>query len=197
MSDERKKELIREIQELKNKLDVLDLSFRKKQHTLDSYIQEKESAEKELENVNAVEEKTMLQVELHQYKTSKVKNQMAIKNIDIKISEASNFSQNPRETKEGYEEKEKELVELKDKKRILQSEIARLDRDISRIENKLENVILGKSSASEIRQTINDLEHAIKSLKKDIELEQQRNEPKIFDLKQAIEEKEKELKQYD
>lgn len=195
MNEERKKELIYEIKELKNKLDALDLSIRKKQHTLDSYIQEKESLEKELKSINAVEEKTMLQVELHKLKTSKVRNQMAIKNIDVKIEETSSFSQNPREIKEGYEEKERELLELKDKKLILQAEIERLDRDISRIESKIESVIIGKSSADELRQTINDLDHAIKSLTKDIEIETQRNEPKIYDIKQAIEEKEEELKQ--
>ena len=49
----------------------------------------------------------------------------------------------------------------------------------------------------ERKQTINDLDFAIKSLIKDIEVEEVRNKYKIFDIKEMIEQKESELKLYD
>lgn len=118
---------------------------------------------------------------------------MGIKNIDGKIAQLEKDMQNPREVKEGYEETQKVIAEYKDKKLILQSEISRIERDISQLENKLESVILGKSEADELRQTINDLEFAIKSLTKDIEIEETRNKSRIYDIKETIEEKEREL----
>ena len=193
----RKEELQIEIKELYNKLDVIDKSINKKKQTLKSYMEEKESAEKQLAEMNSAETKTMMQVELHSLKTAKVKNQMGIKNIDSKISQLESEMQNPREIKEGYEETQKTIADYKDKRLILQSEISRIDREISQLENKLESVILGKSEADEIKQTINDLDFAIKSLIKDIEVEEVRNKYKIFDIKEMIEQKESELKLYD
>ena len=61
----------------------------------------------------------------------------------------------------------------------------------------MESVILGRSEADEIKQTINDLDFAIKTLQKDIEVEDVRNKDKIFDIKEMIEQKESELKLYD
>lgn len=193
----RKEELQIEIKELYNKLDVIDKSINKKKQTLKSYMEEKEAAEKQLVELNSAETKTMLQVELHSLKNAKVKNQMGIKNIDTKISQLESEMQNPREIKEGYEETQKTIADYKDKRLILQSEISRIDREISQLENKLESVILGKSEADEIKQTINDLDFAIKSLIKDIEVEEVRNKYKIFDIKEMIEQKESELKLYD
>ena len=189
----RKEELQNEIKELYNKLDVIDLSINKKKQTLAAYIEEKEKAEKELNDMNSAETKTYMQVQLHSLKNAKMKNQMGIKNIDGKIAQLGKDMQNPREVKEGYEETQKAIAELKDKKLILQSEISRIERDISQLENKLESVILGKSEADELRQTINDLEFAIKSLTKDIEIEETRNKSRIYDIKETIEEKEREL----
>ena len=176
-----------------NKLDVIDLSINKKKQTLAAYIEEKEKAEKELNDMNSAETKTYMQVQLHSLKNAKMKNQMGIKNIDGKIAQLEKDMQNPREVKEGYEETQKAIAEYKDKKLILQSEISRIERDISQLENKLESVILGKSEADELRQTINDLEFAIKSLTKDIEIEETRNKSRIYDIKETIEEKEREL----
>lgn len=193
----RKEELQIEIKELYNKLDVIDRSINKKKQTLKSYMEEKEAAEKQLAELNSAETKTMMQVELHSLKNAKVKNQMGIKNIDSKISQLESEMQNPREIKEGYEETQKTIADYKDKRLILQSEISRIDREISQLENKLESVILGKSEADEIKQTINDLDFAIKSLIKDIEVEEVRNKYKIFDIKEMIEQKESELKLYD
>ena len=193
----RKEELQIEIKELYNKLDVIDGSINKKKQTLKSYMEEKEAAEKQLAELNSAETKTMMQVELHSLKNAKVKNQMGIKNIDSKISQLESEMQNPREIKEGYEETQKTIADYKDKRLILQSEISRIDREISQLENKLESVILGKSEADEIKQTINDLDFAIKSLIKDIEVEEVRNKYKIFDIKEMIEQKESELKLYD
>ena len=193
----KKEELQIEIKELYNKLDVIDKSINKKKQTLKSYMEEKESAEKQLAELNSAETKTMMQVELHSLKNAKVKNQMGIKNIDTKISQLESEMQNPREIKEGYEETQKTIADYKDKRLILQSEISRIDREISQLENKLESVILGKSEADEIKQTINDLDFAIKSLIKDIEVEEVRNKYKIFDIKEMIEQKESELKLYD
>lgn len=189
----RKEELQNEIKELYNKLDVIDLSINKKKQTLAAYIEEKEKAEKELNDMNSAETKTYMQVQLHSLKNAKMKNQMGIKNIDGKIAQLEKDMQNPREVKEGYEETQKVIAEYKDKKLILQSEISRIERDISQLENKLESVILGKSEADELRQTINDLEFAIKSLTKDIEIEETRNKSRIYDIKETIEEKEREL----
>ena len=189
----RKEELQNEIKELYNKLDVIDLSINKKKQTLAAYIEEKEKAEKELNDMNSAETKTYMQVQLHSLKNAKMKNQMGIKNIDGKIAQLVKEMQNPREVKEGYEETQKAIAEYKDKKLILQSEISRIERDISQLENKLESVILGKSEADELRQTINDLEFAIKSLTKDIEIEETRNKSRIYDIKETIEEKEREL----
>ena len=189
----RKEELQNEIKELYNKLDVIDLSINKKKQTLAAYIEEKEKAEKELNDMNSAETKTYMQVQLHSLKNAKMKNQMGIKNIDGKIAQLGKDMQNPREVKEGYEETQKAIAEYKDKKLILQSEISRIERDISQLENKLESVILGKSEADELRQTINDLEFAIKSLTKDIEIEETRNKSRIYDIKETIEEKEREL----
>ena len=189
----RKEELQNEIKELYNKLDVIDLSINKKKQTLAAYIEEKEKAEKELNDMNSAETKTYMQVQLHSLKNAKMKNQMGIKNIDGKIAQLVKEMQNPREVKEGYEETQKVIAEYKDKKLILQSEISRIERDISQLENKLESVILGKSEADELRQTINDLEFAIKSLTKDIEIEETRNKSRIYDIKETIEEKEREL----
>ena len=189
----RKEELQNEIKELYNKLDVIDLSINKKKQTLAAYIEEKEKAEKELNDMNSAETKTYMQVQLHSLKNVKMKNQMGIKNIDGKIAQLEKDMQNPREVKEGYEETQKAIAEYKDKKLILQSEISRIERDISQLENKLESVILGKSEADELRQTINDLEFAIKSLTKDIEIEETRNKSRIYDIKETIEEKEREL----
>ncbi len=189
----RKEELQNEIKELYNKLDVIDKSINKKKQTLAAYIEEKEKAEKELNDMNSAETKTYMQVQLHSLKNAKMKNQMGIKNIDGKIAQLEKDMQNPREVKEGYEETQKAIAELKDKKLILQSEISRIERDISQLENKLESVILGKSEADELRQTINDLEFAIKSLTKDIEIEETRNKSRIYDIKETIEEKEREL----
>ena len=189
----RKEELQNEIKELYNKLDVIDLSINKKKQTLVAYIEEKEKAEKELNDMNSAETKTYMQVQLHSLKNAKMKNQMGIKNIDGKIAQLEKDMQNPREVKEGYEETQKVIAEYKDKKLILQSEISRIERDISQLENKLESVILGKSEADELRQTINDLEFAIKSLTKDIEIEETRNKSRIYDIKETIEEKEREL----
>lgn len=189
----RKEELQNEIKELYNKLDVIDLSINKKKQTLAAYIEEKEKAEKELNDMNSAETKTYMQVQLHSLKNAKMKNQMGIKNIDGKIAQLEKDMQNPREVKEGYEETQKAIAEYKDKKLILQSEISRIERDISQLENKLESVILGKSEADELRQTINDLEFAIKSLTKDIEIEETRNKSRIYDIKETIEEKEREL----
>lgn len=193
----KKEELQIEIKELYNKLDVIDKSINKKKQTLKSYMEEKEAAEKQLAELNSAETKTMMQVELHSLKNAKVKNQMGIKNIDTKISQLESEMQNPREIKEGYEETQKTIADYKDKRLILQSEISRIDREISQLENKLESVILGKSEADEIKQTINDLDFAIKSLIKDIEVEEVRNKYKIFDIKEMIEQKESELKLYD
>ena len=193
----RKEELQIEIKELYNKLDVIDGSINKKKQTLKSYMEEKEAAEKQLAELNSAETKTMMQVELHSLKNAKIKNQMGIKNIDTKISQLESEMQNPREIKEGYEETQKTIADYKDKRLILQSEISRIDREISQLENKLESVILGKSEADEIKQTINDLDFAIKSLIKDIEVEEVRNKYKIFDIKEMIEQKESELKLYD
>jgi len=193
----KKEELQIEIKELYNKLDVIDKSINKKKQTLKSYMEEKEAAEKQLAELNSAETKTMMQVELHSLKNAKVKNQMGIKNIDTKISQLESEMQNPREIKEGYEETQKTIANYKDKRLILQSEISRIDREISQLENKLESVILGKSEADEIKQTINDLDFAIKSLIKDIEVEEVRNKYKIFDIKEMIEQKESELKLYD
>lgn len=193
----RKEELQIEIKELYNKLDVIDKSINKKKQTLKSYMEEKEAAEKQLAELNSAETKTMMQVELHSLKNAKVKNQMGIKNIDTKISQLESEMQNPREVKEGYEETQKTIADYKDKRLILQSEISRIDREISQLENKLESVILGKSEADEIKQTINDSDFAIKSLIKDIEVEEVRNKYKIFDIKEMIEQKESELKLYD
>ena len=193
----RKEELQIEIKELYNKLDVIDKSINKKKQTLKSYMEEKEAAEKQLAELNSAETKTMMQVELHSLKNAKVKNQMGIKNIDTKISQLESEMQNPREIKEGYVETQKTIADYKDKRLILQSEISRIDREISQLENKLESVILGKSEADEIKQTINDLDFAIKSLIKDIEVEEVRNKYKIFDIKEMIEQKESELKLYD
>ena len=193
----RKEELQIEIKELYNKLDVIDKSINKKKQTLKSYMEEKEAAEKQLAELNSAETKTMMQVELHSLKNAKVKNQMGIKNIDSKISQLESEMQNPREIKEGYVETQKTIADYKDKRLILQSEISRIDREISQLENKLESVILGKSEADEIKQTINDLDFAIKSLIKDIEVEEVRNKYKIFDIKEMIEQKESELKLYD
>ena len=193
----RKEELQIEIKELYNKLDVIDKSINKKKQTLKSYMEEKEAAEKQLAELNSAETKTMMQVELHSLKNAKIKNQMGIKNIDTKISQLESEMQNPREIKEGYEETQKTIADYKDKRLILQSEISRIDREISQLENKLESVILGKSEADEIKQTINDLDFAIKSLIKDIEVEEVRNKYKIFDIKEMIEQKESELKLYD
>ena len=189
----RKEELQNEIKELYNKLDVIDLSINKKKQTLAAYIEEKGKAEKELNDMNSAETKTYMQVQLHSLKNAKMKNQMGIKNIDGKIAQLEKDMQNPREVKEGYEETQKVIAEYKDKKLILQSEISRIERDISQLENKLESVILGKSEADELRQTINDLEFAIKSLTKDIEIEETRNKSRIYDIKETIEEKEREL----
>ena len=189
----RKEELQNEIKELYNKLDVIDLSINKKKQTLAAYIEEKEKAEKELNDMNSAETKTYMQVQLHSLKNAKMKNQMGIKNIDGKIAQLEKDMQNPREVKEGYEETQKVIAEYKDKKLILQSEISRIERDISQLENKLESVILGKSEADELRQTINDLEFAIKSLTKDIEIEETRNKSRIYDIKETIKEKEREL----
>ena len=189
----RKEELQNEIKELYNKLDVIDLSINKKKQTLAAYSEEKEKAEKELNDMNSAETKTYMQVQLHSLKNAKMKNQMGIKNIDGKIAQLEKDMQNPREVKEGYEETQKVIAEYKDKKLILQSEISRIERDISQLENKLESVILGKSEADELRQTINDLEFAIKSLTKDIEIEETRNKSRIYDIKETIEEKEREL----
>ena len=189
----RKEELQKEIKELYNKLDVIDSSINKKKQTLAAYIEEKEKAEKELNDMNSAETKTYMQVQLHSLKNAKMKNQMGIKNIDGKIAQLVKEMQNPREVKEGYEETQKAIAEYKDKKLILQSEISRIERDISQLENKLESVILGKSEADELRQTINDLEFAIKSLTKDIEIEETRNKSRIYDIKETIEEKEREL----
>ena len=189
----RKEELQNEIKELYNKLDVIDLSINKNKQTLAAYIEEKEKAEKELNDMNSAETKTYMQVQLHSLKNAKMKNQMGIKNIDGKIAQLEKDMQNPREVKEGYEETQKAIAEYKDKKLILQSEISRIERDISQLENKLESVILGKSEAYELRQTINDLEFAIKSLTKDIEIEETRNKSRIYDIKETIEEKEREL----
>ena len=189
----RKEELQNEIKELYNKLDVIDLSINKKKQTLAAYIEEKEKAEKELNDMNSAETKTYMQVQLHSLKNAKMKNQMGIKNIDGKIAQLEKDMQNPREVKEGYEETQKAIAEYKDKKLILQSEISRIERDISQLENKLESVILGKNEADELRQTINDLEFAIKSLTKDIEIEETRNKSRIYDIKETIEEKEREL----
>ena len=189
----RKEELQNEIKELYNRLDVIDLSINKKKQTLAAYIEEKEKAEKELNDMNSAETKTYMQVQLHSLKNAKMKNQMGIKNIDGKIAQLEKDMQNPREVKEGYEETQKAIAEYKDKKLILQSEISRIERDISQLENKLESVILGKSEADELRQTINDLEFAIKSLTKDIEIEETRNKSRIYDIKETIEEKEREL----
>ena len=189
----RKEELQNEIKELYNKLDVIDLSINKKKQTLAAYIEEKEKAEKELNDMNSAETKTYMQVQLHSLKNAKMKNQMGIKNIDGKITQLVKEMQNPREVKEGYEETQKAIAEYKDKKLILQSEISRIERDISQLENKLESVILGKSEADELRQTINDLEFAIKSLIKDIEIEETRNKSKIYDIQDTIKEKEREL----
>ena len=193
----KKEELQLEIKELYNKLDVIDKSINKKKQTLKSYMEEKEAAEKQLAELNSAETKTMMQVELHSLKNAKVKNQMGIKNIDSKISQLESEMQNPREIKEGYVETQKTIADYKDKRLILQSEISRIDREISQLENKLESVILGKSEADEIKQTINDLDFAIKSLIKDIEVEEVRNKYKIFDIKEMIEQKESELKLYD
>ena len=189
----RKEELQNEIKELYNKLDVIDLSINKKKQTLAAYIEEKEKAEKELNDMNSAETKTYMQVQLHSLKNAKMKNQMGIKNIDGKIAQLEKDMQNPRDVKEGYEETQKAIAEYKDKKLILQSEISRIERDISQLENKLESVILGKSEADELRQTINDLEFSIKSLTKDIEIEETRNKSRIYDIKETIEEKEREL----
>lgn len=193
----RKEELQIEIKELYDKLDVIDKSINKKKQTLKAYIEEKEAAEKQLADMNSAEAKTLMQVELHSLKNARMKNQMGIKNIDAKISQLENEMQNPREIKEGYEETQKAIAEYKDKRLILQSEISRIDREISQLENKLESVILGKSEADEIKSTINDLDFAIKSLQKDIEVEEVRNKYKIFDIKEMIEQKESELKLYD
>ena len=193
----RKEELQIEIKELYNKLDVIDKSINKKKQTLEAYIEEKAAAEKQLADMNSAEAKTLMQVELHSLRNARVKNQMGIKNIDSKISQLENEIQNPREIKEGYEETQKAIAELKDKRLILQSEISRIDREMSQLENKLESVILGKSEADEIKRTINDLDFAIKSLQKDIEVEEVRNKYKIFDIKEMIEQKESELKLYD
>ena len=193
----RKEELQIEIKELYNKLDVIDKSINKKKQTLEAYMEEKATAEKQLADMNSAEAKTLMQVELHSLRNARVKNQMGIKNIDSKISQLENEIQNPREIKEGYEETQKAIAELKDKRLILQSEISRIDREISQLENKLESVILGKSEADEIKSTINDLDFAIKSLQKDIEVEEVRNKYKIFDIKEMIEQKESELKLYD
>ena len=193
----RKEELQIEIKELYNKLDVIDRSINKKKQTLEAYIEEKAAAEKQLADMNSAEAKTLMQVELHSLKNARIKNQMGIKNIDSKISQLENEIQNPREIKEGYEETQKAIAELKDKRLILQSEISRIDREMSQLENKLESVILGKSEADEIKRTINDLDFAIKSLQKDIEVEEVRNKYKIFDIKEMIEQKESELKLYD
>ena len=193
----RKEELQIEIKELYNKLDVIDKSINKKKQTLEAYMEEKAAAEKQLADMNSAETKTLMQVELHSLKNARVKNQMGIKNIDSKISQLENEIQNPREIKEGYDETQKAIAELKDKRLILQSEISRIDREISQLENKLESVILGKSEADEIKSTINDLDFAIKSLQKDIEVEEVRNKYKIFDIKEMIEQKESELKLYD
>ena len=193
----RKEELQNEIKELYNKLDVIDLSINKKKQTLAAYIEEKEKAEKELNDMNSAETKTYMQVQLHSLKNAKMKNQMGIKNIDGKIAQLEKDMQNPREVKEGYEETQKAIAEYKDKKLILQSEISRIERDISQLENKLESVILGKSEADELRQTINDLEFAIKSLTKDIEIEETRNKSRIYDIKETIEEKERMIQSYD
>ena len=193
----RKEELQIEIKELYNKLDVIDKSINKKKETLKAYMEEKEAAEKQLADMNSAEAKTLMQVELHSLKSARVKNQMGIKNIDSKISQLENDIQNPRDIKEGYDETQKAIAEYKDKRLILQSEISRIDREISQLENKLESVILGKSEADEIKRTINDLDFAIKSLQKDIEVEEVRNKYKIFDIKEMIDKKESELKLYD
>ena len=193
----RKEELQLEIKELYNKLDVIDKSINKKKQTLEAYLEEKAAAEKQLADMNSAEAKTLMQVELHSLKNARIKNQMGIKNIDSKISQLENEIQNPREIKEGYDETQKAIAEYKDKRLILQSEISRIDREISKLENKLESVILGKSEADEIKRTINDLDFAIKSLTKDIEVEEVRNKYKIFDIKEMIEQKESELKLYD
>ena len=197
MANNEKDILKQEIKELYKKLDDIALSLKRKKNTLQQYIEERDNKQKELKNLNSAEEKTLLQVELHQLKTTNIRNQMAIKNISEEIYNLEHFSENPREIKEKYEDVQKQILELRDKKLILESEIARGDREISRIENQIEGVLLGKSEANETQKEINDLNHAIDSLEKDIETENIRNKPRILDIQETIAMKEEELKSYD
>lgn len=197
MANNEKENLQLEIKELYKKLDNIALSLKQKEETLQRYVEERDNKQNELKSINSAEEKTLLQVELHKLKTSNIRNQMAIKNINEEIYNLEHFSENPREIKEQYEDVQQQIVELRDKKLILESEIARGEREISKIENQLESVILGKSEANETQREINDLNHAIDSLKKDIETENIRNKPRILDIQETIAMKEEELKQYD
>lgn|GEM_PF-4503860 len=197
MTNNEKEIVKQEIQELYKKLRNIALSLKQKEDTLQRYIEERDNKQNELKSLNSAEEKTLLQVELHKLKTANIRNQMAIKNINEEIYNLEHFSENPREIKENYEDVQKQIVDLRDKKLILESEISRGDREISRIENKLEGVLLGKSEANETQREINDLNHAIDSLKKDIETENIRNKPRILDIQETIAMKEEELKKYD
>ncbi len=197
MENSEKNIIKNEIKELYKKLDDIALSLKQKENTLKKYEEERDLKQKELKSINSAEEKTMLQVELHNIKTSNIRNQMAIKNINEEIYNLEHFSENPRDIKENYEDIQKKIVELRDKKLIYEADISRGDREISRIENKLEGVLLGKSEANEIQREINDLNHAIESLNKDIETTKVRNKPRIVDIEETIALKEEELKKYE
>ena len=197
MENSERNSIKNEIKELYKKLDDIALSLKQKENTLKRYEEERDLKQKELKSINSAEEKTMLQVELHNIKTSNIRNQMAIKNINEEIYNLEHFSENPRDIKENYEDIQKKIVELRDKKLIHEADISRGDREISRIENKLEGVLLGKSEANEIQREINDLNHAIESLNKDIETTKVKNKPRIVDIEETIALKEEELKKYD
>lgn len=197
MANSEKDIIKNEIKELYKKLDEIALSLKQKEDTLKRYVEERDLKQKELKSINSAEEKTMLQVELHNIKTSNIRNQMAIKNIVDEIYSLEHFSDNPRDIKENYDNIQQKIVELRDKKLIYEAEIARGDREISKIENKLENVLLGKSEANETQREINDLNHAIESLNKDIETTKVRNKPRILDIEETIAIKKEELKKYD
>ena len=141
MTNNEKEIIKQEIQELYKKLRSIALSLKQKEDTLQKYIEERDNKQNELKSLNSAEEKTLLQVELHKLKTANIRNQMAIKNINEEIYNLEHFSENPREIKEKYEDIQKQIIDLRDKKLILESEISRGDREISRIENQLEGVL--------------------------------------------------------
>ena len=125
MTNNEKEIVKQEIQELYKKLRSIALSLKQKEDTLQKYIEERDNKQNELKSLNSAEEKTLLQVELHKLKTANIRNQMAIKNINEEIYNLEHFSENPREIKEKYEDIQKQIIDLRDKKLILESEISR------------------------------------------------------------------------